>query len=94
MSAVDLMVLDPTGLGGDRIHRNEQNLPHVVEVWAFPASLSHEAIHNAWYAAPRRERTLILGITPYRVSAGKRFVTLHLYVEAQKPTPHIEEPDV
>jgi hypothetical protein len=85
---------DPTGLHGDRITLNQSNPPHVVEMWAYPSSLSFADIKAAWYAAPRRGRSVIMGISEYRVSAGRRFVTLNLYVEPKPAPVHLDEPNV
>jgi hypothetical protein len=86
--------IDPSGLGGGRVHRNEAHAPDVVEIYEYPASLGFDAIEHAWRHAPRRERQLVLSVTPYKQSAGRLFVSVRLYVEPRPAPLHIEEPAV
>jgi len=86
--------VDPSGLNGERITRDEVYSPDVVELWLYPSSIGFESIAAAWRRAPRRGRELVLSVTPYKQDAGRLFVSVRLYVEPEPARLHIEEPDL
>lgn len=97
MTALIEPVLDPAGLGGERVHLSASNPPARVEVWVYDERHEIEAIHDGWLNAPRRDYA-VLGCREFRRTAGRRYVQLHLVlrsaIEGAKPSPHIDEPNV
>lgn len=87
-------ILDPSGMGGHFITRDESNAPDVVEIYMYPSDADFDAIQSGWHTAPRRERHLVLSVTIYKQQAGRLFVSVRMYVEPVKAPLRIDEPNV
>src|SRR5215218_1549489 len=58
--------VDPSGLGGLLVTRDETHAPDVLEIYEYPAALTFDVIEAAWRAAPRRPRMLVGAVTLYQ----------------------------
>jgi hypothetical protein len=94
MALLQASAVDPSGLGGERIVRDEKYAPDVVEIWCYTGGPDFDEIERRWRAAPRRSRTLVLTVTPYKQSGNNRFVSVRLYVEPAPAPVHIDEPPI
>ena len=85
--------VDPTGLGGQRYVRNERAAPYIVELWAYPATVSLETIREAWLRVLPRAKHLT-GFREEGIRSGRRLVTIDRYEQPADRRPRIEEAPV
>jgi len=83
---------DPTGLGGQRYVHNAKAAPYVVELWAYPTSITYENIRAAWLRVLPRAKHLT-GFREEGIRGGKRLITIDSYQQPRE-RPSLEEPEV
>jgi hypothetical protein len=81
MTASATDVIDPSGLGGERLVRNEKQAPYIVECWAYPARITFDTIKAAWLEA--LPLGSCAGFTAEGFRGGKRLITIDRF---EKPT--------
>lgn len=94
MSTTIAPITDPTGLGGERVFRDEAHAPDVLETWLYRGDHDFGAIELAWKAASRaRKHAIVMSVTPHKQSGSNRYVNVRLF-EWPAPAPlHIDEPN-
>lgn len=97
MTAMTLLLeseqVDPIGLGGQRVSRNERNRPHIEICWIYSSRYSIEQIREAWKSRST-ERVKVLAVAEFKKSeAGRHFVKVDLFLR-ESNVPHIDEPEL
>lgn len=83
---------DPSGLHGERLVHNAKALPFLVELYAYPSTLSLDVIKRAWLdVLPIGS---CAGFKEEGIRGGRRLVTIERYVRTQSAPLHIDEPNV
>jgi hypothetical protein len=84
--------VDPSGLNGERYVHNARQFPYLVELYAYPASLSLDAIKAAWLAV--LPIGSCAGFTQEGIRGGLRLVKIDRFVREPKRLTPIDEPSV